>query len=112
MVGKYTRKSKRQSWDEPTRQLAINGVKTRETVWLPASKMLGINNIHFVGQHTLRGKATNKNKNIHGSFSSYIWRAFRARTSWSLDTSGLTFVWLDMHRSKTDCKIPLFKMTL
>jgi len=72
---------------------------------------VGLENVR-VQQATVRGKATNENKNIRGSFSSYIWRAFRTRTSWSLDTSGFTFVWLDMHRSKTACKIPLFKMSL
>jgi hypothetical protein len=42
MVGKYTRKSTRQSWDEKAMQRAIDAINKQEMGWLRASKVFGV----------------------------------------------------------------------
>lgn len=61
MVGKYNRKSIRQSWDEGSMQRAIDAVNNNEMGWLRAAHEFG------VPQATLRRRARNKNKFIQGT---------------------------------------------
>lgn len=61
MVGKYSRKSTRQSWDEDAMQRAIEAVNAGEMGWQRAAVA------HGVPQATLRRRAQGKNKFIQGS---------------------------------------------
>jgi hypothetical protein len=87
-------------------QLANNAVKTLDTVWLSASKMLGFNKLHFVG------KPQTKIRTSVDRFLATFDEPLEHELAGNLTLLDSTFVWLDMHRSKTACKIPLFKMLL
>lgn len=61
MVGKYQRKTNRQSWTEADMQEAINAVQQRKMGWLKASKN------YNVPQATLRRRFQNQNVRIMGT---------------------------------------------
>lgn len=60
MVGNYTRKSNRQSWDQANMQRAIDTINNKEMGWQRASKTFGI------PQATLRRRVQGKNKQLTG----------------------------------------------
>jgi hypothetical protein len=100
MVGKYARRSTRQSWDEAAKQRTVDAVKKQDIGWLGASKAGAFHRLRFIGEPGIKQKHSWSPQGTR-PFSSYILLDLLAWTSWSLETSGVTFVWLD--RIKRAC---------